>query len=315
MTITEIKQIIQQELPQALAQDPAIRDFILRTVSEYYAGKPETDTKFDRILADFERDREVQRKKWDEQNASNQRVLDEIRQLREKQDATYDRLERDREEQNRKWEEQNRKWEEQNRKWDEQHACNKQILDEIRQLREKQDATHDRLERDREEQIRRWNEQHATNQQLFAEIQKTNRRHDSAIGALGARWGLNSEASFRNALKGILADSFGVEVLNINDFDADGEVFGRPDQVEIDVVIKNGIVIVCEIKSSMDKGAMYLFNRKVDYYEKHYQRLVNRKLVISPMVSPNAFPVAKRLGIEVYSYAEDVPETEPSDRL
>jgi len=262
MTITEIKQIIQQELPQALAQDPAIRDFILRTVSEYYAGKPETDTKFDRILADFERDREVQRKKWDEQNASNQRVLDEIRQLREKQDATYDRL-----------------------------------------------------ERDREEQIRRWNEQHATNQQLFAEIQKTNRRHDSAIGALGARWGLNSEASFRNALKGILADSFGVEVLNINDFDADGEVFGRPDQVEIDVVIKNGIVIVCEIKSSMDKGAMYLFNRKVDYYEKHYQRLVNRKLVISPMVSPNAFPVAKRLGIEVYSYAEDVPETEPSDRL
>jgi len=60
MTITEIKQIIQQELPQALAQDPAIRDFILRTVSEYYAGKPETDTKFDRILADFERDREVQ---------------------------------------------------------------------------------------------------------------------------------------------------------------------------------------------------------------------------------------------------------------
>ncbi len=74
------------------------------------------------------------------------------------------------------------------------------------------------------------------------------------IGALGSRWGLHSEASFRNALKGILQDSFGVEVLNINDFDAfgtlrarTGEVFGRPDQVEIDVIIKNGMVIVREL--------------------------------------------------------------------
>ena len=47
-------------------------------------------------------------------------------------------------------------------------------------------------------------------------------------------------------------------------------------------------------------------NRKVAFYEKHHQRRVDRKLVISPMVDPRALPVAQNLGIEIYSYAEDV---------
>jgi hypothetical protein len=133
-----------------------------------------------------------------------------------------------------------------------------------------------------------------------------NKKHDSTIGALGSRWGLFSEASFRNGLAAILKDSFGVEVLNINDYDPDGLVFGRPDQVEFDVIIKNGLVIVCEIKSSMSKADLYIFSRKVEFYQQKYQRIVNRKIVISPMVDPTALPVAQSLGIEVYSYAEDI---------
>jgi hypothetical protein len=133
-----------------------------------------------------------------------------------------------------------------------------------------------------------------------------NQKHDSTIGALGSRWGLFTEASFRNGLAAILEDSFGVEVLNLNDYDSDGIVFGRPEQVEFDVIIKNGLVIVCEIKSSISKADMYIFSRKAEFYQQKYQRSVNRKMVISPMVDPNALPVAESLGIEVYSYAEDV---------
>lgn len=51
MTETEIKNIIQQQLPELISKDLLIRDFILRTVSEYYAPKQETESKFDRILA------------------------------------------------------------------------------------------------------------------------------------------------------------------------------------------------------------------------------------------------------------------------
>jgi hypothetical protein len=45
----------------------------------------------------------------------------------------------------------------------------------------------------------------------------------------------------------------------------------------------------------------------VEYYQRRHGREVSRKIVISPMVRPEARPVAERLGIEVFGYAEDVP--------
>ena len=228
MEQADVIALIQQELPRLIAQDSLVRDFILRTVSEYYASKPETESKFDRVLAELQRDREEQARRWDEQN--------------------------------RKWDEQNQRWEEQNRKWDEQ----------------------------------------------LAEIRRLDKRFDSTIGALGSRWGLASEASFRNALQGILGESFGVQVLNLTLYDHAGEVFGAPDQVELDIIIKNGTTIACEIKSSIDKAGMYSFGRKVDFYARHENREVSRKIVISPMVDSRALPVAEALGIEIYSYADAV---------
>uniref|UniRef100_UPI0025E8C160 PD-(D/E)XK nuclease family protein n=1 Tax=uncultured Thiohalocapsa sp. TaxID=768990 RepID=UPI0025E8C160 len=124
--------------------------------------------------------------------------------------------------------------------------------------------------------------------------------------ALGARWGLASEASFRAALKGILEESFGVEVINVNEFDDEGTVFGVPDQVEIDSIVRNGELILCELKSSMSKADIYTFERKVDYYQRRHGRTATRKIVISPMVRPEARPVAERLGIEIFGSADEV---------
>jgi hypothetical protein len=238
----EIKVLIREQLPSILAEDASIRDFILRTVSDYYSPKKETDQKFE--------------------------------EFKNRVDRILDELQRDREEQSQKWDEQRRLWDE--------------------QLQQNQ------------ENNRKWEEQRQQNRETLEEIKKMNKKHDSTIGALGSRWGLFSEASFRNGLAAILQDSFGVEVLNINDYDPDGLVFGRPDQVEFDVIIKNGLVIVCEIKSSMSKADIYTFSRKVEFYQQKYQRIVNRKIVISPMVDPTALAVAQSLGIEVYSYAEDI---------
>ncbi|WNC53547.1 MULTISPECIES: DUF3782 domain-containing protein [unclassified Thermosynechococcus] len=231
----EIIALIQRELPQLVAQDPSLRDFILRTVLDVSLPRREADIKFDRILTELQRDREEQSRRWQEQA--------------------------------KRWEEQDRKWQEQAKRW--------------------------------EEQDRKWHEQ-------LAEIRRLDKRFDSTIGALGARWGIASETSFRNALAGILTESFGVEVLNLTLYDHEGEVFGRPDQVELDLIIKNGLTIACEIKSSIDKAGMYIFDRKVNFYAQHHQRQIDRKIVISPMVDPRARPVAEALGIELYSYADSV---------
>ena len=164
----------------------------------------------------------------------------------------------------------------------------------------------DELRRDREEQTHKWEENQQTLRQMMDAIQALSRKHDSTIGALGARWGLSAEQSFRNALQGILQGTFGVQVVNVVEYDDAGQVFGHPDQVELDLIIKNGELIICEIKSSMSKGDMYLFERKARFYEQKHQRTASRLIAISPMVDKAARSVAARLGIQVYSYAEDV---------
>jgi hypothetical protein len=187
-------------------------------------------------------------------------------------------LKRDREAQTRKWDEQNRKWEEQRSE----------------------------RERDREEQNRKWEESRKEFDQVHEEIMAQAKKFDRGIGALGARWGMQSEAAFRNALAGILEQSFGVQVLHVNEYDDEGTVFGRPEQVEIDVIIKNGLLLICELKSSIDKAGMYIFERKARFYEQRHGRKAERLIVISPMIEAKAQKVADQLGIETYSDSEDV---------
>ena len=266
----DFKTQLKQQLPDLLRQDDEIRGLVLHTVEQYFANRQETESRFDQVLAELRRDREAQMIKWQEQDR--------------KWYETLARMDRERDEQNRKWEEQDRKWDENNHKWEEQnHKW--------------------------EEQNRKWDENARRQDETLAEIKAMNRKHESTIGALGARWGLYSEAAFRNALKGILEDSFGVEVVNVVEYDDAGEVFGRPEQIELDLIIRNGDLILCEIKSSVSKPDLYAFVRKVDFYEKRHQRQATRKIVISPMVHPSAQPIGPRLGIEMYSYADDVSET------
>ncbi|TVQ95006.1 MAG: DUF3782 domain-containing protein [Chromatiaceae bacterium] len=141
---------------------------------------------------------------------------------------------------------------------------------------------------------------------MHDEIMTQANRFDRWIGALGARWGIQSETAFRNALAGILEQNFGVQVINVNEFDDEGTVFGRPEQVELDVIITNGLLLICELKSSIDKAGMYSFERKARFYEARHHRKADRLIVISPMVDPRARKLAERLGIELYSDSTDV---------
>ena len=163
------------------------------------------------------------------------------------------------------------------------------------------------LRRDREEQTRQWQENQAILRQMMDDMRRIERKHETHLTALGARWGLSSEAAFREGLKGILEESFPVRVLRVLEYDAEGEVFGRPDQVELDLVIQNGTIIACEIKSSTSKADVYLFQRKVAYYERLHGRPVARRIIISPMIAPQARTMAEQLGIELYADPENVP--------
>lgn len=203
------------------------------------------------------------------------KMLDELRRDREEQSKKWqehrEEDKKEREKQDKKWqehqEEENKKWEVQEEKWQEQNQ--------------------------------KWWENQKTHEKILQKI-------DIKISAIGARWGTQTESSFRNALKAILEESFGVHVINVNEFDSAGEVFGKPDQVELDIIIKNSMLIVCEIKSSMSKNDMYAFYRKVKFYEKRHKKKTTTMMVISPMVEPKAKITADKYKIKVYSYIDEI---------
>ena len=195
------------------------------------------------------------------------RILDELKQDREARDRRWN-------EQEKKWDSQDRKWEEKAKRWDEQD--------------------------------RRWEENQKVINQMLVSIKAVDHRIDSTIGALGGRWGIRAEGAFRDGLKAILEGFSGVKVERYEDYDHQGSVFGRPDQVELDIIVHDGTLILCEIKSSMSKSEMYSFWRKKDFYESRHDLKADRVLVISPMIDDRAMKVTEDLGVETYGYAEDV---------
>jgi len=127
------------------------------------------------------------------------------------------------------------------------------------------------------------------------------------MGALGARWGLESEASFRKGLREILKD-VGFQTQRYLTFDEEGIVFDRPAQVELDVVVRDGKVFILEIKSSVSRGDVSVFARKVKFYEAREGVTVDRRILLSPFVEERARDLALQMGVEVISDAEELAE-------
>jgi hypothetical protein len=217
-----------------------------------------------------------------------EKLLREINQQRLESEKKW-------EEQNKRWEENNKRWEENNKRWEEQ---NKRWKENNKRWEENNKRW--------EENNKRWEENNKRIDAILEEIKLLHRKHDTTIGALGARWGLRAESSFRDAIKGILEESFPVKVQRYKAKDKEGIVFGKPDQVELDLIVKDGEVIVAEIKSSISKGDVATFLRKIDFYEKRENISVKRKIMISPMFDYGAREFALSFGIEVYGYPEEV---------
>ena len=289
----EIVQLVKEQLPALLEESPELERWIERLTAQRYANRQQTESRFDQLLGELRRDREEQSRKWAEQN----RKWEESKAESDRKWAEQNRKwEESKAESERKWAEQNEKWAEQNRKWEESKAESDRKWAEQNRKWEESKAESDR----------KWAEQTEQNKRLWLEVGEQKSRLDRKIGALGARWGIGSERAFRHALAAVLTESFGVEVLNINEYDDAGEVFGRPDQIELDIIVRNGTLIIFELKSSTDRSQLYIFSRKIAFYEKRHQRTADRKILVSPFIHPRAQELAQELGIETYGDSSEV---------
>jgi hypothetical protein len=138
--------------------------------------------------------------------------------------------------------------------------------------------------------------------QAIEEDRKANQKHfkrlDMKLTALGARWGLMAEGTFRAGLKTIIED-LGYVVENVVFFDDEGYVFLEPSQIEIDIIIKDGRKTAVEIKSSVSEGDVITFERKVRLYEKKSNIKIDKKIILTPFANSKAIEIAKSLGIEI----------------
>jgi hypothetical protein len=320
----EVVTLIRQRLPELMRTDPEIRGWILDLGREYFAGRAQTDARFEQMLAELRQEREDWNRRFEEEREDRNRRFEEERAewrrlWEEEREAWNRRFQEEREAWNRRWEEERaeserrwrrflaryeRRWQQQlaewNRRWEEERA------ESQRRWEEQRAEWNRRFEEERAESQRRWEENQKEHQEFRETFRHLLQRIDTGISAIGARWGIFAESAFRNGIQAILEESFGVQVLHYQGYDETGDVFGHPDQVELDLIIRDSTLIVCEIKSSMSRSDMYTFDRKVRFYERREGRRADRKMVISPMVEEKALQIAQKLGIEVYTHADEV---------
>lgn len=269
MKTISFKDKFEKQVAESINSNEEVRDAVNNVVSERFGGKESFDERFDRILNEIR----IAREKSDERWEANNRKWEENQKKLVENDRKWDEIGKDREENARKWAENTKEWAENNRKWDENQKVIERTLDEISAIK--------------------------------TDVKALGAKYDQTIGALGTRWGLYSERSFRNALKGILEETTEYKVERVIEKDESGVVFGHPSQIELDIVVKNGKFFIVEIKSSVSAGDVATFVRKARIYEKSRNRKAGALVIISPMVSANAKKVIKRDGIILYSYATD----------
>ncbi|MFH1860598.1 MAG: DUF3782 domain-containing protein, partial [bacterium] len=87
------------------------------------------------------------------------------------------------------------------------------------------------------------------------------------MDTLGSRWGIFAESTIRNTLRELLTKHLDVEeITEWKVHDKDGVVFGYPQDVQIDFLIKNGTEYLGEIKSSAGSADVSILFQKAKFY-------------------------------------------------
>ena len=121
-------------------------------------------------------------------------------------------------------------------------------------------------------------------------------RFNLKLTAMGARWGIDSEEAFRNGVRILLGDFFGIQVSKWEVTDEEGVVFGDKSRIEIDVLIHDGIHVLIEIKSAINKSDVATLLRKAVLYKKT-TNIEPKLMIITPFIEDNALEYANKKGI------------------
>jgi len=262
---------------------------------------------FEELLKRFERHEEELRRVWE----AIEKLRQDLHMFMKEQEKRW-------EENNRRWEENNRRWEENNKKWE----MNWRLWEENNKRWEENNKRWEENWRRWEENSKRWEENNKRWEEAYKRFEAIERkllehdkrfealmrrmdllekRIDRKITMLGARWGLETEKSFRRAVKGLVEEVLGRgKVEKWKFYDEKGEVYGYPSEVEIDLLIRDEAHILVEVKASASSGDVVELWKIGGLYQR-VTGIRPRLVIITPFIDERAMKTAKELGVEVYS--------------
>jgi len=306
MTLEELRQWLVSELPKWLREHPELRYTLEGVLAETFVRRDE----WQNLMRALEKLAEGQQEL--------QRTLQEVLRQQAEHSQALRALQEQQAEHLRTLQEHTRILQEQTQILQEHTAILREHTEALKALQEHQlEHTrilreHASILREHAQAIRDMQKQLAEHSEAIRSLQEEQvnhsellRRLDAKIGALGRRWGLLSEAAFREGMYELLTP-YGFRVERFWARDEEGFVFGRPEQIEIDLLVRNETTIAAEIRSSVSKADVWVFLRKVEFLERLLNRKIDRKEIISPFVDDDALEFAQKTGVEVFTAPEEL---------
>jgi len=139
----------------------------------------------------------------------------------------------------------------------------------------------------------------AEHSKRIEELTKEVRELSRIVNVVAHRFGVLSEESFREAMRYVIEEVFGVAKVEKWVYnDAEGFVHGIPAVIEVDVVIRDREYILLEVKSRVGRGDVYELSKVGKLYEK-VTGVKPRLAIIGGFMDRGVKEMAERLGVEI----------------
>ena len=126
------------------------------------------------------------------------------------------------------------------------------------------------------------------------------------LTAIAHRFGVISETGFREAMKYVLQDLFGIaKVEKVTIYDEKGLVYGHPANIDIDILVRDREHVLIEIKSRTSRGDVAELYRIGRLYEER-TGIRPRLVIVSRFIDPEAIETARELNVEIKPLSKDL---------
>ncbi len=150
-----------------------------------------------------------------------------------------------------------------------------------------------------EERVTRLEERYQELAERMARVEERLEKLDRTVIVIAHRFGILSEAGFREAMRYVVEEILGVAKVERWVYrDEEGYVYGYPATVEVDVVVRDREHVLIEIKSRISRIDIAELYRIGKLYEK-VRGVKPRLLIVGGFVDPVAYEAAAKLGVEV----------------